>query len=218
MAKKWTPEEEKLLVANVKYDHRGFVCNYRELEKLINRNKKTIYNKVVCMRKKGHLFEVYWDDPINPPAPSYSCIEDKRIISMYKSGCPIAVIAQELNRTEAAITTRMTRLFKDGLLKPIRHRLYTTEDIKLLIAEIKFDENGYVKNADYLANMLNRSKSQLLTKIYELRKKGVINTTPDKSKSSKNWYDAMKKQIDISYQLYVAKQKEPQSSANECGS
>lgn len=174
MAKKWTPEEEKLLVANVKYDHRGFVCNYRELEKLINRNKKTIYNKVVCMRKKGHLFEVYWDDPINPPAPSYSFIEDKRIISMYKSGCPIAVIAQELNRTEAAITTRMTRLFKDGFLKPIRHRLYTTEDIKLLIAEIKFDENGYVKNADYLANMLNRSKSQLLTKIYELRKKVLL--------------------------------------------
>lgn len=46
-------------------------------------------------------------------------------------------------------------------------------------------------------------------------KKGVINTTPDKSKSSKNWYDAMKKQIDISYQLHVAKQKEPTSSANE---
>ena len=52
MAKKWTPEEEKLLVENVKYDHRGFVCNYRELEKLINRNRKTIYNKVVCIRKE----------------------------------------------------------------------------------------------------------------------------------------------------------------------
>lgn len=217
MAKRWTTEEEKLLIKNAKYDHRGFVCNYRELTELIGCDKSNICSKIRRMRLEGKLFEIYWDDPINPPASSYSRMDEKRIISMYKSGCTISVIAQDLNRTEYAITNKLRKLFKEGRLSK-RNRTYTTEDINLLIKEIKFDKNGYVKNVEYLTKVLNRTKIQIFPKICRLRKEGLIKTKPDRSKSNENWYDAIKRQNELSYRLYLSKQKEPQSSANECGS
>ncbi|EGO2679319.1 hypothetical protein M9773_000152 [Enterococcus faecalis] len=213
--KRWTKEEEKLILKKIKYDHRGFVCNYRELAELFGCEVKIIHSKVLRMRRKEQLFEIYWSDPINPPVHPFSSREKDRIISLYTAGCPIATIARELDQTESAITNKINRLFKSGKLKPNRHRPYTKEDINLLLKEIKFDENGYVLNMDYLARILNRRKYQISRKIFDMRKAGMIKTMPDKSKSSKNWYDAMKKQIDISYQLCVAKQKEPTSSANE---
>ncbi|MGL9969390.1 hypothetical protein [Enterococcus sp. DIV1420a] len=191
----------------IKYDHRGFVCNGRELAELLGCEVKVIHSKVLRMRRKGQLFEIYWDDPIDPPAHPLTSREKERIISLYTAGCPLVTIAQELDQTEYAITNKINRLFKSGKLKPSRHRPYTKEDINLLLKEIKFDENGYVLNTEYLARILNRRKYQISRKIFDMRKAGMINTMPDKSKVNKNGYDAMKKQINISYQLYVAKQK-----------
>lgn len=215
MAKRWTSEEEKLLIKNAKYDHRGFVCNYHELAELFGCDRKIVYTKVLRMRKKGKLFEIYWDDPIDPPAQPLTSREKERIISLYTAGCPLVTIAHELNQSEYAIVNKLNRLFKEGRLKPDRHRPYTKEDINLLLKEIKFDENGYVLNTAYLARLLNRSKYQICRKISAMRKAGMIMTMPDRSKASKNWHDAMKRQIDLSYRLYLSKQKEPTSSANE---
>ncbi|HAP5255321.1 Uncharacterised protein [Enterococcus faecalis] len=212
--KRWTTEEEQFIIKNAKYDHRGFVCNYRELAELIGCDKSKIYFKIRRMRLKGQLFEIYWDDPINPPASSYSRMDEKRIISMYKSGCSTSVIAQELNRTEYAITNKLRKLFKEGRLSK-RNRPYTKEDINLLIREIKFDENGYVKNVEYLTKILNRTKIQIFPKVCRLRKEGLIKTKPDRSKSNKNWYDAIKRQNELSYRLYLVKQKKPTSFADE---
>lgn len=212
--KRWTTEEEKLLIKNAKYDHRGFVCNYRELTELIGCDKSNICSKIRRMRLEGKLFEIYWDDPINPPASSYSRMDEKRIISMYKSGCTISVIAQDLNRTEYAITNKLRKLFKEGRLSK-RNRPYTTEDINLLIREIKFDENGYVKNVEYLTKVLNRTKIQIFPKICRLRKEGLIKTKPDRSKYNKNWYEPIKRQNELSYRLYLSKQKKPTSFADE---
>jgi len=212
--KRWTTEEEQFIIKNAKYDHRGFVCNYRELAELIGCDKSKIYFKIRRMRLKGQLFEIYWDDPINPPASSYSRMDEKRIISMYKSGCSTSVIAQELKRTEYAITNKLRKLFKEGRLSK-RNRPYTKEDINLLIREIKFDENGYVKNVEYLTKILNRTKIQIFTKVCILRKEGLIKTKPDRSKSNTNWYNAIKRQNELSYRLYLVKQKKPTSFADE---
>ena len=193
MAKRWTPEEEKLLIKNAKYDHRGFVCNYHELAELFGCDRKIVYTKVLRIRKKGQLFEIYWDDPIDPPAQPLTSREKERIISLYTAGCPLVTIAHELNQSEYAIVNKLNRLFKEGRLKPNRHRPYTKDDINLLLKEIKFDEN--------------RSKYQICRKISAMRKAGMIMTMPDRSKASKNWHDAMKRQIDLSYRLYLSKQK-----------
>ncbi len=213
--KRWTTEEEQFLIKNVKYDHRGFVCNGRELAELVGYDIKILYSKILRMRRKGQLFEIYWDDPINPPNAPFSCRDEERIINMYRTGCPIAVIAQELIRTESSIACKLTQLFKEGRLKPIRRRPYTEEDINLLIKEIKFDENGYVLNTEYLAKLLHRTKYQVFRKVCILRKEGLIKTIPDRSKANKNWHDAMKRQIDLSYRLYLSKQKKPTSFEDE---
>lgn len=109
---KWTREEEQLLIQNVRYDHRGFVCNCNELAELLGIDKKRIWPKIHQMRKKDLIDEVYWDDPIEPPNKRYSQQEDKKIISMYQSGCPVTIIAQELNRTENAIYCRLNIMKK----------------------------------------------------------------------------------------------------------
>lgn len=211
-----TKEEEKLILKKIKYDHRGFVCNYHELAELVGCDRKIVYTKVLRMRRKGQLFEIYWDDPIDPPSRPLTSREKERIISLYTAGCPLVTIAQELEQTEYAITNKLNKLFKEGRLKPNRHRPYTKEDINLLLKEIEFDENGYVLNTAYLAKSLNREKHQIYRKISAMRKAGMITTMPDRSKASKNYHDAMKRQIDLSYRLYLSKQKqEPTSSANE---
>ena len=214
--KKWTKEEEKIIIQKAKYDHRGFICNCNELARLVGREVKFIYPKLFRMRKKGLLFEVYWDDPINPPQERYSIQEEKRIISMYESGCPISIMAQELNRTELAIQNKLNILRKANRIQPNRKPRYSKEDIDLLIQKVKFDENGYVLNGDYLAGLLHRSKREIARKICMLRKEGKISVKPDRTKASKNWYDAMRKQIDLSYQIYLhSRKKKPTSVAPE---
>ncbi len=169
--------------------------------------EKLFIPRFCACEKKGQLFEIYWDDPIDPPAQPLTSREKERIISLYTAGCPLVTIAHELNQSEYAIVNKLNRLFKEGRLKPNRHRPYTKDDINLLLKEIKFDENGYVLNTAYLARLLNRSKYQICRKISAMRKAGMIMTMPDRSKASKNWHDAMKRQIDLSYRLYLSKQK-----------
>lgn len=125
---KWTREEEQLLIQNVRYDHRGFVCNCNELAELLGIDKKRIWPKIHQMRKKDLIDEVYWDDPIEPPNKRYSQQEDKKIISMYQSGCPVTIIAQELNRTENAIRCRLNIMKKNGQLESNRKRRYTKRE------------------------------------------------------------------------------------------
>ncbi|MDT2383513.1 hypothetical protein P7D53_00615 [Enterococcus avium] len=215
VAKLWTEEEEQMIIQNAKYDHRGFVCNCTELAELVGREVKFVYPKLHRMRKKGLLFEVYWDDPIEPPNARYSRAEEERIISMYKAGCPVSVMAEELNRTETAVSGKLNTLRKANRIKPIRKPRYTKEETDLLITKVEFDENGYVLNADRLAGLLHRSKKEIARKICMLRKDGKISIKPDRTKASKNWYDAMKKQIDLSYQIYLHSQKKPTSVAAE---
>jgi hypothetical protein len=215
---KWTREEEQLLIQNVRYDHRGFVCNCNELAELLGIDKKRIWSKIHQMRKKDLIDEVYWDDPIEPPNKRYSQQEDKKIISMYQSGCPVTIIAQELNRTENAIRCRLNIMKKNGQLESNRKRRYTKREVELLISEIKFDKNGYVLNIDYLTRLLHRPKHELFRKICLLRKQGEITIKPDRTKASQNWYDVMKKQIDNHHKLIAARysyQKKTRSPASK---
>lgn len=55
--KRWTKEEEKLILKKIKYDHRGFVCNYRELAELFGCEVKIMYSKVLRMRRKEQLLK-----------------------------------------------------------------------------------------------------------------------------------------------------------------
>lgn len=206
--KKWTYEEEQIIIKNARYDHRGFICNCNELARLVGREVRYIYPKLFRMRKKGLLFEIYWDDPIDPPHVRYTAQEEKRIISMYESGCPTSIMAQELNRSELAIQNKLNLLRKTNKLQANRKPRYSKEDIELLIKKVQFDENGYVLNADLLAGLLHRSKGEIARKICMLRKEGKIKVKPDRTKASKNWYDAMKRQIDLSYQVYLDSHKQ----------
>lgn len=49
---KWTREEEQLLIQNVRYDHRGFVCNCNELAELLGIDKSVFGPKSIkCVKK-----------------------------------------------------------------------------------------------------------------------------------------------------------------------
>ena len=199
----------------MKYNHKGFVSNAKELAELTGADMKSIHHKIYRMRQQGKLFEIYWEDPIEPPNLKYSKKDEERILRMYKHGCSVSEMAKILGRTESSLYNKIHLLRKESRLSTFRKRKYTEKEIDLLLRHIKFDENGYVFNIDELVNLLHRSKNNLFRKICVLRKSGVIEVKPDHSKASQNWYDTMKRQIEISYQLYLSTQKKPTSVAPE---
>lgn len=195
----WIPEQEELLIEHVRFDHRGFVCNVSELQKLLKEPKKAIDHKVRQLRKSGVLEQIYWDDPIEPIRREYTNWEDAKIIHGTKIGRTAKEMANDLERTTKSIHARQSILRKAGKLDYYRKMNYSPFEDTLIMEKTKFDEFGYVLNIEEVSSLLHRTKKSVYNRIYILRKQGRITVYPDHSRTNENSAIAMKKFKDLCY-------------------
>lgn len=200
----WLPEKEKMLIENVRFDQRGFVCNVPELQKLLKEPKKAIDHKVRQLRNAGVLEKIYWEDPIEPIRKEYSNREDSKIIFGTKIGRTAKEMAKDLGRTEKSVHDRQLVLRKTGRLDSYNKVNYSEFEDQLLIENLEFDEFGYVLNLIELSGMLHRSKKSICNRIYFLRKRKRITIYPDHSRTNKNAAIAMKKFKNRTYPTKIA--------------
>ena len=180
----WLPKQEKLLIENVQFDYRGFVCNVPELQKLLNESKKAIDHKVRQLRRLGILEAIYWEDPIEPIRREYTRWEDSKIIHGTKIGRTAKDMAKDLGRTEKSVHDRQLVLRKSGTLNSYNKVNYSEFEDQLIIDNLEFDEFGYVSNGEELSRMLHRTKKSVCNRVYVLRKQKRIEVYPDHSQTS----------------------------------
>lgn len=200
----WLPEKEKTLIENVRFDHRGFVCNVPELQKLLKESKKAIDHKVRQLRNVGVLEKIYWEDPIEPIRKEYSNREDSKIIYGTKIGRTAKEMAKDLGRTEKSVYDRQLVLRKTGRLDTYNKVNYSEFEDQLIIKNIKFDEFGFVSNSEELSRMLHRSKKSICNRIYILRQRKRIIVNPDHSRTNMNSKIAMQRFKDQMFPTKIA--------------
>lgn len=200
--KKWTKNEDAILLENVAFDHRGFACNIEHLVNLLkSRNKGAIYHRINTLRKCGKLADLCLDDPIDPYFKPFTKDEDRIIIGALKMGTTPTEIGEALDRSAYSIHGRIKLLRSRGEDIPRLIKKFTDDEIKFLIENVQFDKYGYVSNTDELTSLLKRSKQTVRQKLMQLRKMGLIETLPDKTKSgiSCNTREAFNRQNDLCF-------------------
>lgn len=200
----WLPEQEKILIDNVQFDHRGFVCNVPELQEILGESKKAIDHKVRQLRNRGRLEKIYWEDPIEPIRKEYSIKEDSKIIYGTKIGRTAKEIAKDLGRTTKSVHDRQLILRKAGKLDSYNKVNYTADEDQLLIEKLEFDEFGYALNLTELSGMLHRSKKSICNRIYFLRKQQRITVYPDHSRTNTKSKIAMQRFKDQMFAKKIA--------------
>ncbi|WP_313151341.1 hypothetical protein [Enterococcus sp.] len=209
--KKWTKHEDTTLLKNVAFDHRGFACNVEHLVELLqSRSKRAIYHRINNLRKCGKLADLCLDDPIDPYFKPFTKDEDRIIIGALKMGTTPTEIGEALDRSMHSIQGRIKLLRSRGEDIPRLTKKFADDEIQLLIENVQFDKYGYVSNTDELTSLLKRSKPVIRQKLMQLRKIGLIETLPDKTKSgiSCNTRNAFKKQNDLCF-IFNKKQPTP---------
>lgn len=217
MKKKWTPEKEKTFIENVKYDYRGFICNYNELAQILSIEVNSLRGKAHRLRIVGKIPTIYWDDPITPMPQKYSEKETQLMIEMYQAGYSTRVIAKRLGRSHRAIRTRI-QVLKQRKLVGCKQKRWTVEEDELLLQLVLFDPYGYTANMKELTERLNRSKKSVEKRILRLRQAHKISVLPDRTKPCRGSSNVMRKQINVVYQTKRSikiNKKEPTSFADE---
>lgn len=182
--RQWTSHEDMTLLKHVKFDHRGFACNVEHLVELLqSRSKRAIYHRINTLRKCGKLADLCLDDPIDPYFKPFTKDEDRIIIGALKMGTTPTEIGEALDRSMNSIQGRIKLLRSRGEDIPRLIRKFTDHEVEILIKNVKFDEYGFVSNTGELTALLKRSTATVRGKIMQLRKMGLIETLPDKSKS-----------------------------------
>ena len=206
---RWTKKEDDILLKNIQFDDRGYIANISDLTFLLkNRKKDGIRRRVRNLREKGVLPDLDWNDLLYPRQRPFSKYEDKIIIGALKVGTTPTEIGAELDRSVDSIQGRIKRIREHGEEVPRLKRKFTDKEIEILIQNVKFDEYGYVSNTSELTSLLKRSKPVIRQKLMQLRRMGLIETLPDKSKSgiSCNTRNAFRKQNDL---CFVFNKKRP---------
>ncbi len=209
--KPWTTKEISYIKRYALLAETNQVLNIKELSKKLDRSPKAVKMKVYKMQKNGQLPEVDLTKSFDPSGRKYSPEEDKRIITMYKSGATYKAIGESIDRTESAIAGRILVLRKQGKIKENAQKLWTQTDERILLENIKFDEHGYVANYDELARKTKFKRDQIIRKVNVLRKNGQITQQADRSKASVK----SKKAMDRFNQARFAKYKKPEVTPME---
>lgn len=222
--KKWTKEENQLLLDNITFDERGYMNNGKELQKLLGMSRNRVNARIRYLRRTNVLPDIYYDDPINPILATFTEREDRIIINMIKQERSVKEVSEALCKSNYSIEHRVRKLRKAGKLMSPKKRQYTDEEIQWVLSEVKFDIYGYTSNTHFMAKKLAISDKQMRHLIYKLRKQGYITVLPDKTKVSVNSSEGLKAvteawyQIDSSRIAYYArkrKEKKPTSVAAE---
>jgi hypothetical protein len=213
--KKWTKEETQLLLENITFDERGYMNNGKELQKILGMNRKRVNARIRYLRRSGVLPDIYYENPIDPILDTFTDIEDRILINMVKQGSYDTEIADALGKKYSSVVHRASRLRKEGRLKHRKRHVYTDEEINFILSEIQFDIYGYVSNTRFMASSLNLTYKQTQHLIWKLRKQGLIDVWPDRTKVSVNSSEGLKAVTDVWFQIdssriayYARKRKE----------
>lgn len=206
--KNWTTKEIQYLKKNALLAETNVVLNVEQLAKKLGRSVKSVDLKVYKLRQDGQFPPTDFSKSFDPRGRRFTESEDKRIITMYRQQETYKAIGESLDRTEQAIAGRIMRLKKLGKLKQGNHnKRWTQKEEEVLLANIKFDENGYCCNHAELARLCNRTFEQVNRKLNDLRKKGLITVMPDRSKTSAKSKKAMDRFNDARF-AHIPKKKE----------
>lgn len=204
--KNWTTKEIQYLKKNALLAETNVVLNVEQLAKKLGRSAKSVDVKIYKLRRDGQFPPTDFSKSFDPRGRRFTENDDKRIIAMYKKGATYKEIGISLDRSEQSIGGRIMRLKKIGKLKQPKKQ-WSQDQINILLANIRFDENGFCCNHVELARLCNRTFEQVNRKLNDLRKKGVITVMPDRSKTSVKSKEAMNRFNDARF-AHIPKKKE----------
>ena len=206
--KNWTTKEIQYLKKNALLAETNVVLNVEQLAKKLGRSVKSVDLKVYKLRQDEQFPPTDFSKSFDPRGRRFTESEDKRIITMYRQQETYKAIGESLDRTEQAIAGRIMRLKKLGKLKQGNHnKHWTQKEEEVLLANIKFDENGYCCNHAELAKLCRRTYGQITAKMTRLKKRGLIETKPNRSRSSVKSKQAMNRFNDARF-AHIPKKKE----------
>lgn len=193
--KNWTTKEIQYLKNNALFAETNVVLNVEQLAKKLGRSVKSVDVKIYKLRRDGQFPPTDFSKSFDPRGRRFTENDDKRIIAMYKKGATYKEIGDSLDRPAQSIAGRIARMKKLGKLKRTAvQRNWTQKEVDVLLANIKFDENGFCCNHAELGRLCNRTFEQIVGKINRLRKEGVLEkpkkgTTSIKAKKSMNRFN-----------------------------
>lgn len=170
--KNWTQKEIQYLKKYAIMDETNTIVNYKQLANKLGRTPGAVYKKSRQLRFTGELPQINKECQADPYMKPFSQSEDRRICYMVKNGSTHLEIAESLGRSQPSVSCRITSLRKKGVLDYTS--LWSVEEEKILIKNIKFDLNGYVSNYDELSLMVKRTRKAVSDKVSKLRKSGKI--------------------------------------------
>lgn len=204
--KNWTTKEIQYLKKNALLAETNVVLNVEQLAKKLGRSAKSVDVKIYKLRRDGQFPPTDFSKAFDPKGRKFTDADDKRIIAMYKKGESYKEIGVSLDRTEQSIGGRIMRLKKTGKLRQ-PNKQWSQDQVDILLANIRFDENGFCCNHIELARLCNRTFEQVNRKLNDLRKKGLITVMPDRSKTSAKSKKAMDRFNDARF-AHIPKKKE----------
>lgn len=193
--KNWTTKEIQYLKKNALLAETNVVLNVEQLAKKLGRSVKSVDVKIYKLRRDGQFPPTDFSKSFDPRGRRFTENDDKRIIAMYKKGATYKEIGDSLDRSGQSIAGRIARMKKIGKLRQTAvQRNWTQKEVDILLANIKFDENGFCCNHAELGRLCNRTFEQIVGKINRLRKEGVLEkpkkgTTSIKAKESMNRFN-----------------------------
>lgn len=205
--KSWTTKEIQYVIKNSLLAETNEVLNLNEMAKKLGRTVQSVRNKVYNLQRDGDLPKVQRELAIDSYKRPWTEREDKRLLAMRSQGQQYSDIAAELERTEASVSARMARLVKNKKAQPLLAS-WTTDQISVLIENIKFDENGFVCNYDELARLTGMKWSQVQGKVQRLRRTGKITVMPVEGTTNIKSKEAMQRFND--QRFAHVQRKEPQ--------
>lgn len=205
--KSWTTKEIQYVIKNSLLAETNEVLNLQEIAKKLGRTVQSVRNKVYNLQRDGDLPKVQRELAIDSYKRPWTEREDKRLLAMRSQGRPYSDIADELERTEASVSARVARLVKNKKAQPLLAS-WTTDQISVLIENIKFDENGFVCNYDELARLTGMKWSQVQGKVQRLRRNGKITVMPVEGTTNIKSKEAMQRFND--QRFAHVQRKEPQ--------
>ncbi|MDT2601020.1 helix-turn-helix domain containing protein [Enterococcus hulanensis] len=205
--KNWTTKEIQYLKKNALLAETNVVLNIEQLAKKLGRSTKSVDVKIYKLRRDGQFPPTDFTKSFDSRGRRFTENDDKRIMAMYKNGATYKEIGDSLDRSEQSIAGRIARLKKTRKLKHTAvQRNWTQKEVDVLLANIKFDENGFCCNHTELGKLCDRTFEQVVGKINRLRKEGILEK-PKKGTTSVKAKESMTRFNDARF-AHVSKKKE----------
>lgn len=209
MSSNWTTKDHEYIRKSALLDTSNRVVNIKQLAKHLSRTEKAVTKRVYLLREDGLLPQVDNGLALDAKGRNFTDYEKKQILASYKQNVPVADIADRFDRTTQSINSLIHRLKQNKANKiSERRKMWSISKIDILLAHIRFDENGYVSNSAELARKTNMTVPSISRKISQLRKEGSISIIPDRTTTSIAAQKAHEKFNEARYASYPKERKD----------